>query len=98
MDEQNIQDLMDGRLSSDESRRLLTELRNSNRLGELLFSEAASAMLDSAEVVARDLSPEEAMELKSLQNSLFASKNSHGYTIEDEQMPLAAESETPYGK
>lgn len=99
MNEQDILRFMDGRSGGDESRRLLDELRTSGQLGEVLLSEAASAMLDSVDGVACDLSPEEVVELRRLQERALSSEKStvRLYAVDDEQLPLAAESETTYG-
>lgn len=56
--EQKIQDYMDGRTSTEENRRLLAALHDSGDLGELLFSEAAAALLDSAAVETMEYSLE----------------------------------------
>ncbi len=84
MNEQDIQRFMDGRLSGDESRRMLDELRSSGKLGEVLFSEAASAMLDNPEMAEQYMS-----------TGMHSNKRYH--IIDEEQLPLAAEEEAPYG-
>lgn len=45
---------MDGRTSTEENRRLLAALHDSGELGELLFSEAAAALLDSPDALLAD--------------------------------------------
>ena len=72
---------------------------NSNKkkflLGEELLSEAAAALFEEPARIARDISPEEALEFEELHN--IVSSGAYSYKGDD-TFSIAAEDETPYGE
>ena len=64
-------------------------------LGEELLSEAAAALFEEPARIARDISPEEALEFEELRNIV----SSGAYSCEDnDTLSIAAEDEAPYGE
>ena len=64
-------------------------------LGEELLSEAAAALFEEPARIARDISPEEALEFEELRN--IVSSGAYSYKGDD-TLSIAAEDETPYGE
>ena len=63
-------------------------------LGEELLSEAAAALFEEPARIARDISPEEALEFEELRNIV----SSGAYSCKgNDTLSIAAEDEAPYG-
>ena len=63
-------------------------------LGEELLSEAAAALFEEPARIARDISPEEALEFEELHN--IVSSGAYSYKGDD-TLSIAAEENAPYG-
>ncbi len=90
---------MEGRLTTAEGQRLLRKLYDEGRLGELLLSEAAAALLDSPEKMASYLSPEEIWEFEELRRRILSTSKGRvkSYALGEEgTIGVAAEESASY--
>ncbi|MBQ7878245.1 MAG: hypothetical protein IJ319_02135 [Bacteroidaceae bacterium] len=101
--EEELQRFIDCRTSTEEGRRILSQLKNDDELGEILFAEAATALMDDSTFGVGELSADELAEYEALRKRAIVSQpeaelRKIGYRTDDEDSSsVAAEPDVPYG-